>query len=149
MYNMQFQQSPYSDHQNQYDISSNNDKAAFPSPITTSSLDSPPSNNNKHNNVNPYMPLPPNSPKQYNNNRMQQQYNMSSYMTAPPPNSNSFPHPITIPQSNHSTEIKTSSSPPTHQQYYSSSVPENHSMSDALVSPTSPNSTEEEIVQRK
>jgi hypothetical protein len=157
---MQFQRSPYSDHQTHYDISSvNNDKAAFPSPITTSSLDSPP--NNKMNNINPYMPLP-NSPKSYNSmqqaqqqqqqqqqqhhhQQQQPQYDMSSYMPAP----NNFPHPISIPQSNNNNnEIKSSPSP--HQQYYgASSVPDNNGLSDTLVSPTSPNSNDEEIVQRK
>ncbi|GAA5807148.1 hypothetical protein MFLAVUS_000499 [Mucor flavus] len=117
---MQFQQSPYSDHPNQYDLSNvnNNDsnKAAFPSPITTSSLDSPP---NKLNQMNSYMPLP-NSPKSFN--RLQQQYDMASYM---PPN-----------------PIKSASSP---QPYYDSSA-----QSDTLVSPTSPNNSiiDEEIVQR-
>jgi hypothetical protein len=137
---MQFQQSPYSDHQNQYDISSvnasvnNDNKAAFPSPITTSSLDSPP--NNK---VNPYMPLPPNSPKSYNNRLQRQQYDMSSYMHHNPSN---FSQPISVPNNDNN---KSPTSP--HQQYYgSSSVPDN---SDTLVSPTSPGSLEEEIVQRK
>lgn len=141
MYNMQFQQSPYNDHQNQYDMSGvhppvNNDKAGFPSPITNSSLDSPP-NNNKMNNMNPYMPLP-SSPKSYNR-LQQQQYDMSNYMSAP----TNFPPSISIPPS--SNNIKTSTSP--HQQQYYNG--EENSISDTLVSPTSPTSIEEELVQRK
>lgn len=152
MYNMQFQQSPYNDHQNQYDMSgvhppvnnSNNDKAGFPSPITNSSLDSPP--NNKMNTMNPYMPLP-HSPKSYSRlqqqQQQQQQYDMSSYMSA----STNFPPSISIPpnpNNNSNNNIKTSTSP--HQQQYYNG--EDNSITDTLVSPTSPTSIEEELVQR-
>lgn len=124
---MQFQHSHYSDHQSQYDISNvnaaanndNNNKAGFPSPITTSSLDSPP---NKMNNINPYIPLP-NSPKVYNNRI--QQYDMSSYIPGPTnfANDNNTPSP--------------------HQQYYGDS---NDTLV-SPTSPGS--NIEEEIVQRK
>lgn len=161
MYNMQFQQSPYNDHQNQYDMSgvhppvnnhNNNDKAGFPSPITNSSLDSPP--NNKMNNLNPYMPLP-HSPKSYNRlqqqqhqhqqqQQQQQQYDMSSYMSA----STNFPPSISIPpnSNNNNSNMKTSTTSPHQQQYYNG---EDNSITDTLVSPTSPTSIEEELVQRK
>ena len=68
MYNMQFQHSTYLD-QSQYDLNSNN-KAALPSPMTASSLDSPP-NNKVHNQYNT-MPLS-SSPKSSYANRIQQQ----------------------------------------------------------------------------
>ena len=115
-------------------------KAAFPSPITNSSIDSPP---NKMNPIHPYMPLP-NSPKAYSK-LQQQHYDMYNM---PGPN---FPPSISIPPNNSSNNNHTSTSP----SYYNnnnnnaSSVPDNGVLSDTLASPTSPGSIEEELVQRK
>lgn len=144
MYNMQFQHSTYLD-QPQYDLNSNN-KAALPSPMTASSLDSPP-NNKVHNQYNT-MPLSSSPKSSYANRIQQQQQQYDMYMNS---NTNNFPQPITIPTAASNTNAHTKS--PTlatspHQNYYSSSVPDSK-ISDTLVSPTSPGSLEDEILQRK
>ncbi|KAI8085852.1 Myc-type, basic helix-loop-helix domain-containing protein [Gilbertella persicaria] len=128
MYNVQFQHSPYSDHQNQYEISLNNDKATFPSPITTSPLDSPPNKLPSNH----YMTLPPTSPRPYSN-RISQQYDMSNYM---PNQQASYSQPI----STKDNPIKLPSSP----RYYEN----NNNDENSLVSPSSPPNLEDEIAQR-
>ncbi|KAL9559457.1 hypothetical protein PS6_000779 [Mucor atramentarius] len=140
---MQFQHSTYLD-QSQYDLNSNN-KAALPSPMTASSLDSPP-NNKMHNQYNT-MPLSSSPKPSYTNRIHQQQQQYDMYMNS---NTNNFPQPITIPTAASNTNAHTKS--PTlatspHQNYYSSSVPDSK-ISDTLVSPTSPGSLEDEILQR-
>ncbi|GAN11356.1 hypothetical protein MAM1_0558c10915 [Mucor ambiguus] len=143
---MQFQHSTYLD-QSQYDLNGNsNNKAAMPSPMTASSLDSPPGNKMSH----PYNTMPlPSSPKSspYTNRIQQQQQQYDMYMNS---NSNNFPQPISIPaatsNTNAHTKSPTSATSP-HQNYYSSSVPDSKTP-DTLVSPTSPGSLEDEILQR-
>lgn len=139
---MQFQHSTYLDHP-QYDLNNNNNnKAALPSPITTSSLDSPP---NKMNNQYNTMPLSSSPKSSYNNRIQQQQQQYDMYMNSNPSN---FPQPISIPTTNTNANTKSPTSVTSpHQNYYSSSVPDSK-ISDTLVSPTSPGSLEDEILQR-
>ncbi|CEP18899.1 hypothetical protein [Parasitella parasitica] len=145
MYNMQFQHSAYLDHP-QYDLNSNSNcnKAALPSPITTSSIDSPP--NTKLNNQYSEIPFPTSPVSSYNDRIRQQQYDM--YINS---NASSFPHPIAIPTTTTTTTASNGKSPGSvtspHQNYYSSSMPDSK-LSDTLVSPTSPGSLEDEILQR-
>ncbi|OBZ91119.1 Transcription factor E3 [Choanephora cucurbitarum] len=145
MYNVQFQQSSYPEQQNQYDIANSmtNNKAAFPSPVTSSSLDSPP---NKLSSVNQYMPFP-SSPKPYHSRMNQQQYDMSSYI---PNQQGNFSQPI-------STNHSVAKPPPSPQQHsFSSPLPtftnNNEGNLDeddnTLMSPTSQPSLEDEIAQR-
>jgi hypothetical protein len=132
MYNVQFQQSSFSDHQNQYDMSAaalaaaTNDKT-FPSPITTSPLDSPP------------------------NQKNYRQYDLGGYMSNNSNSNNSFSQPISIPQSNNnSMSNNTATSPQQQQGYYgSSNVTENTLSDNAIVSPNSAASVETELIQRK
>jgi hypothetical protein len=95
MFNVQFQQSSYHDQQQQQ----HNSSKAFPSPITTSSLDSPP-NKTKMNHS--YIPLPPNSPPNYDNRQQQQQYDYMPQQPIPIPStaaSNTSNDPLVSPTS--------------------------------------------------
>lgn len=80
MYNFQFQNTPYLDpNPVQYTDNNNNSSNGFPSPITSASLDSPPSHNKQQFN--------------HNNNNMQRvQYEMLS--DTKPTNNNMFSPPI-------------------------------------------------------
>jgi hypothetical protein len=132
MYNIQFQQSGFPDHQTQYDLSGGDiqtvtDKT-FPSPITTSSLDSPPTQ--KMTNINAYNNMNlPNSPKIY---RQQQPY-INGYIS-----SSSANHEPFSPQSTAQHLSKG---------YYTSSSPSLHDAT--IVSPTSPENRDSETMQRK
>jgi hypothetical protein len=96
MFNVQFQQSSYHDQQHQQQQQQQQQKA-FPSPITTSSLDSPP-NKTKMNHS--YMPLPPNSPPNYDNRQQQQQqYDYMSQQPIPIPSTASSNDPLVSPTS--------------------------------------------------
>lgn len=138
MYNMQFQHSAYSDNQAQYDISNMNhdNKAVFPSSLPTASLDN--KVNQNYNNM-----TLGNSSKTFANNRAQQY----DYTTTPNFNNNN--QPISI-STNNAMLMRSPTSPNQPQQYTSSSNSNNaDNMSESLISPTSPNSVEDEILQRK